>query len=187
MRGLSWPAIAWARSSVPPLSRYAVMPEARKVWQFAARPSSRARVSERQSGEPLSAAIPAAACGKSRSPSTQRNDVRSSRGFGVGWPCPLGIGGRGRVEGGPQHAQRHPVGIDRQRRVQVKAAGHGAGLVRADGPQVPASGRDGRSSGGCRPGCTAPSRARASGAACAPRTESGKRGRDKAVRGSGRS
>ena len=46
-----------------------------------------------------------------------------------------GVRGRGRVEGGPQHAQRHPVGIDGQRRVQLQTAGHGAGLVRADGPQ----------------------------------------------------
>ena len=35
MRGLSCAAMAWARSSVPPLSRYAVMPVARKVWQLA--------------------------------------------------------------------------------------------------------------------------------------------------------
>ena len=33
VRGDSWPAIAWALSTVPPLSRYAVMPVARKVWQ----------------------------------------------------------------------------------------------------------------------------------------------------------
>ena len=33
----------------------------------------------------------------------------------------VGVGGRGRVEGGPQHAQRHPVGVDRQRRMQVQA------------------------------------------------------------------
>ena len=32
MRELSCAAIAWARSSVPPLRRYAVMPVARKMW-----------------------------------------------------------------------------------------------------------------------------------------------------------
>ena len=37
----------------------------------------------------------------------------------------VGVRGRGRVEGGPQDAQCHPVGIDRQRRVQVQAAGYG--------------------------------------------------------------
>ena len=47
----------------------------------------------------------------------------------------VGVRERGRVEGGPQHAQRHPVGIDGQRRVQLQTAGHGAGLVRTDGPQ----------------------------------------------------
>ena len=43
--------------------------------------------------------------------------------------------GRGGVEPGPQHPQRHPVGIDRKRRVQVQAAGQRAGLVRANHPQ----------------------------------------------------
>ena len=45
------------------------------------------------------------------------------------------LGVRGRVEGGPQHAQRHPVGVDGQCRVQLQAARHGAGLVRTDGSQ----------------------------------------------------
>ena len=36
VRGLSCAAIACARSSVPPLSRYAVIPVARKVWPLAA-------------------------------------------------------------------------------------------------------------------------------------------------------
>ena len=36
------------------------------------------------------------------------------------------------VEACPQHAQRHPLGVDRQRRVQVQPARHGAGLVAAD-------------------------------------------------------
>ena len=42
---------------------------------------------------------------------------------------------RGRVEPGPQHPQRDPVGIDRKGRVQVQAAGERAGLVRANHPQ----------------------------------------------------
>ena len=49
----------------------------------------------------------------------------------------LGFRGLGRVERRPQDPQRHPVGIDRQRRVQVQAAGRRAGLIRADGPQPP--------------------------------------------------
>ena len=73
-----------------------------------------------------------------------------------------GVGGRGRVEGGPQHAQRHPVGVDRQRRMQVQAAGHGAGLVRPMAPSPCVWSRRVKFDG-CRPGCTAPSRARASG------------------------
>ncbi len=40
--------------------------------------------------------------------------------------------GTGRVERGAQDAQRHAVGIDRQGRLQIQAAGHGAGLIRAD-------------------------------------------------------
>ena len=43
--------------------------------------------------------------------------------------------GPGGVEASPQDAQRHPLGVDRQRRVQVQPAGHGAGLVAADRAQ----------------------------------------------------
>ena len=47
----------------------------------------------------------------------------------------LGVRGRGRVEPGAQHAERHAVGIDRESGVQVQAAGQRAGLVRANRPQ----------------------------------------------------
>ena len=42
------------------------------------------------------------------------------------------LGVRGRVEGGPQHAQRHPVGIDGQGRVQLQAARQAVGRVAAE-------------------------------------------------------
>ena len=41
----------------------------------------------------------------------------------------IALRGRGRVEPGPQHPQRDPVGIERKGRVQVQAAGQRAGLV----------------------------------------------------------
>ena len=78
------------------------------------------------------------ACAQSRRPSIQRNDLRSSRAFGaVLCPAPGRLLGRGPggVEASPQDAQRHPLGVDRQRRVQVQPAGHGAGLVAADRAQ----------------------------------------------------
>ncbi len=46
-----------------------------------------------------------------------------------------GIGGRRKV--GAQHPERRSVGIERQGHVQLQAAGHGAGLVRADRGQPP--------------------------------------------------
>ena len=45
VRELSWLAICWAISSLPPFRRYSVMPVARKLWQpiFVSMPASRAR------------------------------------------------------------------------------------------------------------------------------------------------
>ena len=104
-----------------------------------------------------------AACAQSRSPSTQAERrpllarLRGRLAFLVS------VRGRGRVEGGPQHAQRHPVGIDRQRGVQVQAAGHGPGLVRTDGSQpqrlaAPGEVQAGAVLDGCgrEPGCPGP-------------------------------
>ena len=54
----------------------------------------------------------AAACAQSRSPSIQRNDFRSSRGFGVGSPSAAGFGGAGASKAA---RSTFPVGIDRQR------------------------------------------------------------------------
>ena len=69
---------------------------------------------------------------QSRSPSTQRNDFFSSRAL---VPLASGSGGRGGVESGPQHPQRHPLGVDRQCRVQVQPARQRPGLVRANRAQ----------------------------------------------------
>ena len=40
VQGDLWAALAWVFLTLPPLSRKAVMPVARKVWQLAATPSS---------------------------------------------------------------------------------------------------------------------------------------------------
>ena len=47
----------------------------------------------------------------------------------------IGVRGWGGVESGPQHPQRHPLGIDRKGGVQVQPAGQRPGLVRANHPQ----------------------------------------------------
>ena len=52
----------------------------------------------------------------------------------------LGFRGLGRVERRPQDPQRHPVGIDRQRRVQVQAAGAAARSDSSRWSPAPASG-----------------------------------------------